>query len=284
MVRFFNKNLKSHSNESEEKTLDIMSVEQLKQFSQLLTWHTRYFSEWSDKKLTHLLQKLTIQLGIDRPTEFWSALRSRKIRLKDLFLAIELILESFSDTLDSPNYSYYFLDFVNDLNEFFLINKIPLQIRYFPQKKEFYVEKIISPEISEKIKETLENFSEQEKVFEDFKEAIKKYSAGDYEGSIEKCCVSIEDYLCLILNKKSCHSIDSYYKEVSKKFKISSDLDNRLSNIISYIHNHRSPQNHGAIEKKEIKDEELVAEVIIGFTMTILNYLKKKNENNGELD
>jgi hypothetical protein len=277
MVRFFNKDLKSHSNENNEKILELMNVEQLKQFSQLLMWHTRYFSGWSHDKLTHLLQKLTIQLGIDRPTEFWPALHGRKTRLKDLFLTVELILESFSDTLGS-GHSYYFTDFVKDTNDFFLINKIPLQIRFFSQKKEFYIEKIISPEVSEKIKETLENFSEQEKIFEDFKEAIKKYSSGDYEGAIEKCCVSIEDYLCLLLEKQTCSSVVQYYKDVSKKLKISDEINDRFVNIIHFIHNHRSPQNHGAIEKKEIQDEELISEIIIGFTMTILNYLKKKNE------
>jgi len=278
MVRFFNKNLKAHSYSGDENIEDLIDSSLLFQLTELLAFHTRHFGECYNSKSAHLFQKLTIQLGITKPNDFWTKHSGTKKRMKDLFLSIELILESFHKLREAGTQEF-FDDFIEDINDFFLINKIPLQVRYIEKNKEYYIEKIISEEISKKIGETLENFSEEEKVFEDFKDAIKKYSSGDYEGSIEKCCVSIEDYLCLLLDKQSCSSIDQFYKKVSNKLEIPKDLDDRFVKIISYIHKHRSPQNHGSIEKKEIEDEELVTEVIIGFTMTILNYLKKKNHN-----
>lgn len=276
MVRFMNKGLKSHNYHGDEKISDLLDVGCFAELMQLFTFHTRNFANYSPNGLTHLLQKLTIQQGITRPTDFSSVISMQHTRIKELFLTMEIILESFHKAKGS--FPEYFVDFIEDINDSFLIHKVPLQIRYIPQKEEFYVEKIISPEISEKIKETLENFSKEEKVFEDFKDAIKKYSGGDFESSIERCCVAIEDYLCVILDKKTCSSVDSYYKEVAKKLKIPNDLDNRFSNIIGYIHSHRSHPKHGSQKKKEIKDLELITEVIIQFTMVILNYLKKKNE------
>ena len=279
MVRFINKNLKAHSYSTDENVREIMDLVCLFDLADLFAFHLRDF-RGKTNELVHLLQKTTIQLKLNSPEELknWIAKGSRST--KDIFLLIELILETYvKNKYLEKSEPQYILDFIDDVNEFFLINKIPLQIRYFQDKKEFYVEKIISPEISEKIKETLENFSKEKKVFEDFKEAIKQYSGGDYEISIEKCCVSIEDYFCIILDKKTCHSVNLYYKEVSKKLKIPTDLGNRFVNIISYIHSHRSHSKHGSQKKKEIEDLELVNEVIIQFTMVILNYLKKKNEN-----
>lgn len=276
MVRFINKDLKAHSCFGDEKISDVLDDDSFGELTQLLTWHLRYFGNYSHDVLTHLMQKLTIQLGILKPTDFRTVLRSRRTELRDLFLALELILESFHKA--RPSFPEYFDDFVSDINDLFLIHRVGLQIRYIKEKGEFYVEKIISPETSEKIGETLENFIEQEKVFNDFKEAIKKYSAGDFDGSIEKCCVAIEDYLCVILNKKICSGVGSSYKAAAKQLQIPEDLDNRFSNIIQYINAHRSRPNHGAIKEKEIEDLESVSEVIIQFTMAILNYLKKKNE------
>lgn len=277
MVRFINKGLKSHNYYGDEKISDLLNVGCFAELMQLFAFHTRNFANYSSNELTHLLQKLTIQQGITRPTDFSSVISMQHTRIKELFLTIEIILESFHKAKGS--FPEYFVDFVEDINDLFLIHKVSLQIRYIPQKEEFYVEKIISSEISERIKITLENFSKEEKVFEDFKEAIKQYSGGDYESSIERCCVTIEDYLCIILDKKTCPSIDSYYKKVAKKLEIPEDLENRFSNIISYIHNYRSSPRHGSQKKKEIEDLELVNEVIIQFTMAILNYLKNKNEN-----
>ncbi len=278
MVRFINKNLKSHSYTSSEPLNSLMDNIVQSEIAKLLAFHFRDFGKKSSTDLTHLLQKTTIQLGLSSPREvdFWFG--SGQISVKEFFLLIELILETYVESNKRWLEESYILDFVNDINDFFLIHKVPLSIRYFSNKKEFYVEKIISPEISKEIKKTLEDFSKEEKVFEDFKEAIKKYSSGNYEGSIEKCCVSIEDYLCILLEKKTCSSIDKYYKDIAKRLKIPEDLNDRFTNIIHYIHKHRSHQNHGSIEKKVIEDIELINEIIIGFTMTILNYLKKKNE------
>lgn len=275
MVRYINKDLKAHKYQSDEKISDILDIPCFYELIQLFTFHTRDFGGYSHDKSVHLFQKLTIQQSITRPTDFENVISYQHTKLKELFLTLEIILESFHEVKDN---SPHLLDFIAEVNELFLIHKVPLQVRYFSEKEEFFVEKIISREVSEQIKKTLENFSEKEKVFEDFKEAIEKYSSGDYEGSIEKCCVSIEDYLCLLLEKQTCSSVVQYYKDVAKKLKISDEINDRFVNIIHFIHNHRSPQNHGAIEKKEIEDEELVSEIIIGFTMTILNYLKKKNE------
>ena len=277
MVRFFNKNLKAHFNESNEKLSNFMDFDVRWKFIELLKFHLRNFGGKSDSDVVHLLQKTTIHLSITRPADLDKWLNYPP-KLKDFFLLIELILETYINSNKKWLEENYIYDFINDLNEFFLINNIELQIRYFSQKKEFYVEKVISPEVSEQIKQTLENFSKESKIFEDFKESIKRFSSGDFEGSIEKCCVSIEDYLCIILGKQSCSSVDTYYKEASKKLNIPEDLDNRFSNIISYIHKYRSHPVHGAIEKKEIPEPELTTEAIIQFTMAILNYLKKKND------
>jgi hypothetical protein len=275
MVRFINKDLKAHSYKGNERTFDIINTDTFNELTELLTWHVRYLGEYSHSQLTHLLQKTTIQLGITRPTDFNFVL-GQKTDLKDLFLTLELILESLYEL--HPTIKNYFVDFIEDFNEFFLIHKVPLQIRYIPDKKEFYVEKIISEEISETITATLNNLSEHEKAFQDFKNSIKEFSAGNYPESIKLCCKSIEDYLCLVLKKSSCSSVESYYKEASKKLKIPQDLDNRFDSLIKYIHKYRSIDSHGRLENIEVEDIELVNESIIQFTMSILNYLKKKNE------
>ena len=277
MVRFINKNLKAHSYTKEEEIGESFDNYSFNELTALLTLHVKNFKNYSNSKLIHLLQKLTIQLGITTLTDFNFVLSSQRTKLKDLFLTLEIVLESFHITADT-NYSSYFFDFIADINELFLIRKVPIQIRYFKEKKEFYVEKIISPEVSEKIRETLENFVDREKVFEDFKKAIKEFSSGNYPESIKLCCKSIEDYLCIILEKESCQSVVSYYKQVSKKLKIPDDLDNKFINLINYIHKHRSIDSHGRLKNIEVEDIELVNETIIQFTMSILNYLKKKNE------
>jgi hypothetical protein len=277
MVRFMNKDLKAHTHSSNELISEIIDSITLHDLTKLFVLHINNFSEYSNDKLNHLINKLDVQLGIDKNNGFYVVLTSTKNKTKDLFLVIELILESFYSIIGS--YSSYFNDFLADLNDFFLIHKLPLQIRYFPQKKEFYIEKIISQEISEEIKNTLENFSKEEKVFEDFKESIKKYSSGNYEGSIEKCCISIEDYLCIILEKETCSGVDSYYNDASKLLKIPQDLNDRFSNLVKYIHKYRSNNVHGSMEKVEIPEPELTTQAIIQFTMIILNYLKKKRNN-----
>jgi hypothetical protein len=278
MVRFINKSLKSHSYDEEEKIGSIINLSTLITFSELIAFHLRDFGGKTDSGLVQILQKTTIQLNLTSPRDlsYWMSNDNRLT--KEVFLLLEIILETYVENEYLNKYvPNYITEFVEDVNDLFLIHKVPLQIRYFGTTKEFYVEKIISSEVSKKIKETLENFSDKEKVFEDFKNAIKKYSAGDYSGAIESCCVSIEDYLCILLEKKSCSSVESYYTQVSKKLKIPEDLDNRFSNLINYIHKYRSQPNHGAIEKKELSEPELTSETIIQFTMSILNYLKKKS-------
>jgi len=278
MVRFINKDLKAHSHQEDESIEILMDKNCLRDLADLIIFHLEDFGGKSGE-LAHLLKKTTIQLGIVTPRNLVSWLTNITRLTKEVFLLIELILESYANNKYLEKHeSLYVIDFIEDINEFFLIHKIPLQIRYFKNKKEFYIEKIISEEVSQKIKETLEVFSSDSKIFEDFKDAVKKYSSGDYEGSIEKCCISIEDYLCMVLGKKTCSSVSSYYKDVAKKLKIPTDLNDRFVNIISYIHSHRSHPKHGSQEKKEVEDLELVAGVIIQFTMVVLIYLKKKKE------
>src|SRR3989344_744009 len=283
MVRFINKNLKSHYYENKEKLSDFLDFHGRWEFVYLLKSHLKDFGKKSPSDLLHFSNKLMIELGMGSLEKLndWIG-DNHSPKTKEVFLFLDLVLETYNESRKRWMQEQYLLDFINDFNELFLINKSPLQIKYFPVRNEFYIEKIISPEVSEKIKETLESFSKEGKVFEDFKEAIKSYSSGYYERAIEKCCISIEDYLCVILDKKTCSSVDTYYKEVSKKFNIPSDLDNRFSNIISFIHKYRSHQNHGAIEKKDIPEPELTTQVVIQFTMTILNYLKKRNERLNE--
>jgi len=280
MVRFINKDLKAHSYLSDEEISDVLDSDSFNELTTLLTLHVRHFGEYSHSKLAHLLQKLTIQLGITRPTDFNLILSSQRTTLKDLFLVLEIIMESFHSLWGV--HSEYPNDFVSDVNEFFLIHKIPLQIRYLPkmipEKSEYFVEKIINEEVSKRITITLDNISEHEKTFQDFKNSIKEFSVGNYPESIKLCCKSIEDYLCLILKKNSCSSIESYYKEASKKLNIPQDLNNRFDGLVKYIHKYRSIDSHGRLENIEVEDIELVNESIIQFTMSILNYLKKKNE------
>lgn len=277
MVRFINKDLKAHSYVKEEKVSQVIPDRIFSDIADLLKFHLKDFGNKSPSELIHLLKKTTILLSLESPREldYWICKDNRSI--KDFFLLIELILESYIKNKYSLTENYI-LDFIQDVNEFFLIHGVPLQIRYFLNKNEFYIEKIISEEVSNKIMKTLSNFSKETKVFEDFKTSIKRFSIGDHEGAIESCCVAIEDYLCILLKKDTCQSIDIYYKGVAKKLKIPSDLNDRFTNLINYIHKHRSPQNHGALEKKEVEDLELVSETIIQFTMAILNYLKKKSE------
>ena len=278
MVRYINKDLKAHSCVVRENVSYMISFSIRFDLAKLLAFHLGDFGvNKSRDQLAHLLQKTTIQLGLESISELESWTLKDNRTIKELFLLIEIIMETYVDNRSWLGVRYT-NDFVQDLNEFFLVNGIGLQLRYFSEKNEFYIEKIISPEVSEEIKKTLDNFSREEKVFEDFKDAIKLFSSGSFEESIEKCCVSIEDYLCVLLGKESCPSVESYYVEVSKKLKIPRDLDDRFSNIIKYIHKYRSPQNHGAIEKKELPEPELTSTTIIQFTMAILNYLKKKNE------
>jgi hypothetical protein len=278
MVRYINKDLKAHSCVVRENVSSMISFSIRFDLAKLLAFHLGDFGvNKSRDQLAHLLQKTTIQLGLESISELESWTLKDNRTIKELFLLIEIIMETYVDNRSWLGVRYT-NDFVQDLNEFFLVNGIGLQLRYFSEKNEFYIEKIISPEVSEEIKKTLDNFSREEKVFEDFKDAIKLFSSGSFEESIEKCCVSIEDYLCVLLGKESCPSVESYYVEVSKKLKIPRDLDDRFSNIIKYIHKYRSPQNHGAIEKKELPEPELTSTTIIQFTMAILNYLKKKNE------
>lgn len=274
-----NKSLKAHTYEESEMLSNFLDHKDQRKLINLLNFHLKDFT---DKKSTddtiNLYRKLYIHFRVNPKEGLNNWLDRGTPKLKEVFLLIELILETYVHCNRTWLPNEYLLDFVDDVNDFFLINKMPFHLRYSNLKKEFFVEKIISPEVSEEIKKTLENFSGQEKVFKDFKEAIKSYSSGDYERAIEKCCISIEDYLCVILDKQTCQSVDAYYKEVSKKFNISADLDNRFSNIVSFIHKYRSHQNHGAIEKKEIPEPELTTQVVIQFTMIILNYLKKKKE------
>lgn len=274
MVRFINKNLKAHSYKGNEKISDLLDVSCFVELMQLLTFHTQNFASYSTEELSCLFKRLTIKEGIMRPTDFSSVFHMQHTRIKDLFLTIEIILESFHKAKSS--FPVYFIDFVEDVNDLFLIHKIPLQIRYIPNKQEFFVERIISEEVSERITKTLDSISEHEKTFQDFKSSIKEFSSGNYPESIKLCCKSIEDYLCLILNKNSCQNVENYYKEASKKLKIPQDLDNRFDNLVKYIHKYRSIDSHGRLENAEVEDIELVNETIIQFTMAILYYLSKK--------
>lgn len=280
MVRFINKDLKAHNYKKDEFASEVIPLNVLPSFADLLKFHLRDF-EGKTGRLAHLLQKTTIQLGLTAPRDldWWICEKWRLSR--DIFLLIELILETYvKDKYLESSEKTYITDFIQDVNEFFLIHGAPLQVRYLPnllpKKSEFYVEKIISEEVSERITETLENISEHEKTFQDFKNSIKEFSVGNYPESIKLACKSLEDYLCLILGKNSCPSVESYYKQTSKKLKIPQDLDNRFDSLIKYIHKYRSIDSHGRLANVEVEDIELVNETIIQFTMVILNYLKKK--------
>lgn len=278
MVRFINKNLKSHYYPEGENVSDIIDIGTLFELSELLTFHLRDYGGKS-RGLTHLLQKTTIQLQLTTPRDLNDWICNKFRRTKEFFLLIELILESYSNNeYLNKNEKTYLMDFIEDINEFFLIHKIPLQIRKILGENEFIIEKVISEKVSQKIGETLKNISEHDKTFKDFKNSIKEFSSGNYPESIKLCCKSLEDYFCLILGKESCRSVEIYYKEISKKYNIAEDLNNRFENLIKYIHKHRSIDSHGRLESVEVRDLELVSETIIQFTMVILNYLKKKKE------
>src|SRR3989344_1526831 len=124
----------------------------------------------------------------------------------------------------------------------------------------------------------LNKFEKEKKVFDDFKEVIKKFSIGEHKDSLRLCCIVLEDYFCVILNKDSCNNIEKYYKNVAKRLNINENLNNRFENIIKYIHKYRSIPSHGSKENKEIEDLELLNQTIIIFTMSILNYIKNKIE------
>jgi len=282
MVRFINKNLKAHSYKGEENISDIMDVSTLFELSELLTFHLRDCGGKSNSLLTSLLQKTTIQLRLTAPGDLNGWMCNKFRRTKEVFLLLELILESYSkDEYLNEHESNYLDDFIEDINEFFLIHGAPLQIRKLSGEKEFIVEKIISKEVSERITKTFDSISEHEKTFQDFKNSIKEFSLGNYPESIKLCCKSIEDYLCLILEKNSCQNVETYYKEASKKLKIPQDLDNRFDNLIKYIHKYRSIDSHGRLENVEVENIELVNETIIQFTMAILYYLNKKIDIKG---
>ncbi len=279
MVRFINKNLKAHSHDGKELISDLIDISDLVEFSELLNFHLKdYGGKSSD--LTHLLKKTTIQLGVDAPHQLIDWICNKNRKSKEVFLLLELILESYSkNEYLNKNENTYLNDFIQDMNEFFLIHYIPLQIRKLPGEEGFFIEKIINEEVSERITKTLHQLSENEKTFQDFKNSIKEFSSGNYPESIKLCCKSLEDYFCLVLNKQSCQNVENYYKEISKKINISEDLNNRFENLVKYIHKHRSIDSHGRLENIDIPDLPLVNETIIQFTMSILNYIKKKREN-----
>ena len=120
-----------------------------------------------------------------------------------------------------------------------MIEKIPFQLTYLKGTSDLFMEKIIDDVHSDKVRETLTKFSKYTKIHEDFKKSIIAYSSGDDKTAIESSCVAIEDYLCIILGKVSCSSIDSFYKEASKKLKIPIDVNERFKSMISFIHNYR---------------------------------------------
>lgn len=273
MVRFINKNLKAHLQEDSQKILEVIDPKSLDQLSKLLIMHLRYYNGITSS--AHLLQKLTIECNITRPTDI-SFVTLRRRSLKELFLIIEIILESFQKTWWENG--QHFKDFVDDVNNFFMTRKIGLQIRYVSKKKEFYIEKVISPEISEKVKETLENFSREDKIFDDFKKAMVNFSSGNFNDSAKFCCKALEDYFCILLDKQTCSNVESFYKQVSKNLKIPNDINERFENIIKFIHKYRSYPLHGSKKEKKVDDPELLNEIIIQFTMIILNYIKKKKK------
>lgn len=272
MVRFVNKELKAHKFDSDEPISNFMDIETLVKFINLINLHLEDFGRrcGDDVKIR---QCFKIQIGIDSVGQVSS---NNYLFIKNIFLMIEIIIDNYliNDYLNHSKPEYC-KEFVDDMNEFFIVNKIPLQIRFL-DKDDFFVEKIISEEVSQEVGKTFDNFSEHQKVFNDFKDAIKKYSVSEYPESIRKSCIAIEDYLCIILDKQSCNSIDSYYKKVARKLEIPDDLNNRFENIVNYIHKNRSVDNHGRIDDVEIEDIELVNQVIIQFTMSLLNYLKIK--------
>ena len=275
MVRYINKNLKAHNYKGDEEILDFISLNAFNRLTTLLTLHTKNLGQYSPNNLQHLLQKLSIQLNISDPASFDFVLSDKKTKLKDLFLLLEIILESL---LNFKHDESLFLDFINDFNEFFLINGVSFQIRYIPSKGEFYVERIINEEVSKKITETLDSISHHNTTFQDFKNSLKEFSVGNYSESIKLCCKSVENYLCLLLNKKSCSSIKDYYKKAAKKLEIPEDLNVKFNSLVNYIHKHRSIDSHGKIEEVRVDEIDLVNETIIIFTMAIINYLSKKEK------
>lgn len=274
MVRFVNKNLKGHKKVNNELILDLMDIEILRNFIELIYLHLNDYG-YKNHNDIQIKKSLKVQIGTDKIELIGS---DQFPFVSSLFLIIEIIIDNY---LKDPNLNRfepnYFKEFIDDINDFFLIKKVPLQIKFL-QGGKFYVEKIIDENTSNQITKTLESFSDTQKVFNDFKDAIKSYSTGNNPESIRKCCISIEDYFCVILGKKSCNSVSSYYNYVSKKLGIPNDLDEKFKGIINYIHKYRSIDNHGRLEHSEVEDIELVNQVIIQFTMTILHYVKSKYE------
>ena len=275
MVRFFNKSLRSHQSKDYNKISDLMSDETSLKLRELLKLHIKDFYSISPYEYEHLFEKLHVNIGINNLERF-DKIYDNDFNMKDLSLIFDLILESYIRNwwMDGG----YFIDFIDDINDFFIVEGISLQIRYIPNKREYFLEKIINDDVSKIIEKTLNKFEKEKKVFDDFKEVIKKFSIGEHKDSLRLCCIVLEDYFCVILNKDSCNNIEKYYKDVAKRLNINENLNNRFENIIRYIHRYRSIPSHGSKENKEIEDLELLDQTIIIFTMSILNYIKNKIE------
>ncbi len=266
----YDKKTKALFYEGKEKIEDVLNGEQLDDLSRFLEVYFSKILEYSNK-IAELRHQFYMHFGNDNPQSVFKKL-SYDIPLRKLYLLIEIFSKFQFDIYRGYRFDY-FKSFVHDINNFFMIEKIPLQLIYVKGSHDIFMEKIIDDVHSEKVKETLIAFSEYKKIHEDFKQAIVSYSSGDYPKSIEKCCIAIEDYLCVILGKETCPSIESYYNDASKKLKIPDDISVRFKPMISFIHSYRSKPLHGSTKSFNPENPHLIAQIVIGFTMTILNYL-----------
>lgn len=265
----YDKKTKALFFEGKEKTQDILEPEQMNKLSRFLGIYFNKLRRFGSE-ITELKEQFSMHFGIKDPMHVFEIIND--IPLKQLYLMIEIFAKVQLEIYKTNRHDLFIL-FVYDINNFFMIEKVPLQLIYVKKTADIFMEKVIDDVHSDKVKETLFQFDKYKKIHEDFKQAIVSYSSGDNKGAIEKSCIAIEDYLCVILDKKTCHSIDSDYKEAAKKLHIPDDVNGRFKSMISFIHKFRSKPVHGSKEKHDHENPRLIAQVVIGFTMVILNYL-----------
>ena len=265
----YDKKTRSLFYEGKEQVLDLLTEEQCNKLTRFLVVHFGKLTSYGGIS-QELKEQFFMHFGKGEPREAFYGLYRKS--LKDLYLIIEI----FSKTLLKVYSKYqmdFFLDYQQDINNFFMIEKTPFQLIYLESTSDLFMEKIIDDVHSDEVKKILTIFSKYDKVHEDFKKSIIAHSSGDNKTAVESCCVAIEDYLCIILEKDSCSSIDSFYKEASKRLKIPVDINERFKLMISFIHGYRSKPLHGSSKVHDPKNPHLVAQIIIGFTMIILHYL-----------
>lgn len=265
-MRFFDKNLKSNYYKGSEKLIDISNQDSIYKMHRFLATYYGALVNSIPNPSASLNKIFYVHYGYETYEIFESI--ETHTNLKDFYFIVENMA-----IYISTHFNDHLKDFTEELNDMFIIEKIPLQLISHHKTKSIFMEKVINESHSKEIIKTLDNFEHYDKIHKDFKKAIIAYSSGDYKGTYEKSCIAIEDYLCIILEKESCSSIDSEYKAIVKKLGIPQDIDERFKPMISYIHKYRSKPIHGAIKEHAPENPKLIGQVIIGFTMTILNYL-----------